>query len=256
VVAGSAVHLAAGAVLERARAVAAALLGVDEDGVRLADGCFAADGVGDRRLSWADVAAACSPGSPYLDPEDTPGLAARRTFTVDHMTYPYGVHAALVDVDQETGHVSVLRYLVAYEIGRAVNPTLVEGQLIGGVAQGLGGALYESFTYDAQGQPQATTFMDYLLPTAEEVPRQIVTAIAEDAPSPNNPLGVKGAGEGGITAVAAAVANAVRDALRLPGAVGSLPLSPQRVAALAADARSSPAGRPPLRPRSAETVPQ
>jgi carbon-monoxide dehydrogenase large subunit/6-hydroxypseudooxynicotine dehydrogenase subunit gamma len=172
------------------------------------------------------------------------------------MTYPYGVHAALVDVDQETGHVSVLRYLVAYEIGRAVNPTLVEGQLIGGVAQGLGGALYESFTYDAQGQPQATTFMDYLLPTAEEVPRQIVTAIAEDAPSPNNPLGVKGAGEGGITAVAAAVANAVRDALRLPGAVGSLPLSPQRVAALAADARSSPAGRPPLRPRSAETVPQ
>ncbi|SDX80339.1 xanthine dehydrogenase, molybdenum binding subunit apoprotein [Modestobacter sp. DSM 44400] len=232
VVGGSAVDLAATAVLERALQVAARVLGVPAEQVRLTGGCFSAIGEPGRRLSWGDVAGACAPGSPHLRPEDTPGLSARRVFAVDHMTYPYGVHVALVDVDRDTGHVEVLRYLVAYEVGRAINPTLVEGQLIGGVAQGLGGALYESFVYDQQGQPQATTFMDYLMPTAEEVPRRVDTLVTEDAPSPGNPLGVKGAGEGGITAVAAATANAVRDALGLTGDVGALPLSPHRVVAL------------------------
>jgi carbon-monoxide dehydrogenase large subunit/6-hydroxypseudooxynicotine dehydrogenase subunit gamma len=118
-------------------------------------------------------------------------------------------------------------------VGRAINPTLVEGQLIGGVAQGLGGALGEEFTYDELGQPQSTTFMDYLMPTAAEVPARVQTVITEDAPSPDNPLGTKGAGEGGITAVAAAVANAVRDALGLSGPVPRLPLNPERVAGLA-----------------------
>jgi carbon-monoxide dehydrogenase large subunit/6-hydroxypseudooxynicotine dehydrogenase subunit gamma len=157
----------------------------------------------------------------------------RRRFEVGHMTYPYGAHVALVEVDPGTGRVEVLRYLVAYEIGRAINPMLVEGQLIGGVAQGLGGALYEQFSYDDAGQPQATTFMDYLIPTAAETPPRVRTVILEDAPSPDNPLGTKGAGEGGITAVGAAVANAVRDALRLTDGVTALPLAPPRVVALA-----------------------
>jgi aerobic carbon-monoxide dehydrogenase large subunit len=133
--------------------------------------------------------------------------------------------------------VEVPRYLVAYEVGRAINPTLVEGQLIGGVAQGLGGAVYERFGYDEAGQPLATTFMDYLIPTAAEVPARVHTVLREDAPSPDNPLGVKGAGEGGITAAGAAVANAVRDALELSGSVGALPLDPARVVALATAAR-------------------
>jgi carbon-monoxide dehydrogenase large subunit/6-hydroxypseudooxynicotine dehydrogenase subunit gamma len=144
------------------------------------------------------------------------------------MTYPYGAHAAVVAVDPGTGQVRVLRYLVAYEVGRAVNPTLVEGQLRGGVAQGLGGALFEEFSYDEAGQPQAISFIEYRMPTAAEVP-PVDLLISTDAPSPGNPLGVMGAGEGGVNAVGAAVANAVRDALGLPGSVGQLPLLPARV---------------------------
>ncbi|MGP4020345.1 xanthine dehydrogenase family protein molybdopterin-binding subunit [Saccharopolyspora sp. 5N708] len=228
VLAGNAVDLAATAVLRRARSVAARMLGVAEDLLEHSGGAFS---FADRSVELGEVAAACAPGSPHLERGSEPGLAARRVFEVDHMTYPYGVHVALVDIDPGTGHVAVPRYLVAYEIGRAINPTLVEGQLIGGVAQGLGGALYENFHYDEQGQPQASTFMDYLMPTATEVPGLVDTIVTEDAPSPDNPLGVKGAGEGGITAAGAALANAVRDALGLRGAVDRLPLSPQWICA-------------------------
>ena len=126
----------------------------------------------------------------------------------------------------------MLRYLVAYEVGRAINPMLVEGQLRGGVAQGIGGALLEEFRYDEAGQPQAITFIEYRLPTAAEIP-PVDVLLCQDAPSPGNPLGVMGAGEGGINAVGAAVANAVRDALGLAGGVGRLPLTPARVCALA-----------------------
>ena len=110
------------------------------------------------------------------------------------MTYPYGVHIAVVEVDPGTGRVQVLRYLVAYEVGRAVNPTMVEGQLRGGAAQGIGGALLEELCYDESGQPTATTFMDYRMPTAAEIP-QIDLLVCEHAPAPGNPLGVRGAGE-------------------------------------------------------------
>lgn len=233
VLSGNAVDLAATAVLDRARTLAATMLGVPETLVEHADGGFSVPTDPDRRVGLGDVARAATPGSPLLDADSTPGLSARRTFHVDHMTYPYGVHVALVEVDRGTGSLSVLRYLVAYEVGKAINPTLVEGQLVGGVAQGLGGAVYENFHYDDQGQPQATTFMDYLMPTAAEVPARVDSVVTEDAPSPDNPLGTKGAGEGGITAVGGAVANAVRDALHLTDDVGGLPLSPRRIVELA-----------------------
>ena len=152
------------------------------------------------------------------------------------MTYPYGAHAAVVEVDPGTGQVRVLRYLVAYEVGRAVNPMLVEGQLRGGVAQGLGGSLFEEFSYDEAGQPQAITFIEYRIPTAAEVP-PVDVLLSQDCPAPGNPLGVMGAGEGGISAVGAAVANAVRDALGLAGGVGQLPLTPARVRRLAEQAQ-------------------
>jgi CO/xanthine dehydrogenase Mo-binding subunit len=239
VVAGSAVQVAALAVVERAREVAARLLEADPRDVALRGGRLAVAGTPSPGLTLGQVAEACRPGSPHLRPGEEPGLAMRRRFEVAHMTYPYGVHVALVEVDPDTGRVEVPRYLVAYEVGRAINPTLVEGQLIGGVAQGLGGAVYERFGYDDAGQPLATTFMDYLIPTAAEVPARVHTVLREDAPSPDNPLGVKGAGEGGISAAGAAVANAVRDALELPGSVGALPLDPARVAGLAARDRQS-----------------
>jgi CO/xanthine dehydrogenase Mo-binding subunit len=156
------------------------------------------------------------------------GLCAEGWFQTDHMNYPYGVHAAVVAVDRGTGAITVERYLVAYDIGKAVNPMLIEGQLVGGVLQGLGGALYEEFRYDERGEPLAVTFADYLLPTAREAP-PVDVLICEDAPSPLNPLGLKGAGEGGASAVGAAVAAAIDAAIGMPGAVTELPVTPQRL---------------------------
>ncbi len=232
VVGGSAVHLAATAVRERAVQLAARMLEAAEEDLDVRDGSVGVRGDPGARVTLADIARAAEPASRYLRPGEPAGLSARRRFEVTHMTYPYGAHAAVVEVDRGTGQVRVLRYLVAYEVGRAVNPMLVEGQLKGGVAQGIGGSLFEEFSYDDAGQPQAITFIEYRIPTAAEVP-PVDVLLSQDAPSPGNPLGVMGAGEGGINAVGAAVANAVRDALGLAGGVGQLPLTPARVRRLA-----------------------
>jgi CO/xanthine dehydrogenase Mo-binding subunit len=144
------------------------------------------------------------------------------------MVYPYGVHAAVVRIDAETGGVVIERYVMAYDIGKAVNPKLVEGQIAGGFAQGVGGALYEEFLYDESGEPLAVTFADYLMPTAREIP-EFSVLLSEDAPSPLNPLGLKGAGEGGVNPVGAAIASAIDDAIGMPGAVTQLPVTPQRL---------------------------
>jgi len=232
VVGGSAVHQAATAVRERAIELAARVLEVAPEDLDLAGGVITVRGDPAARVTLADIARAAAPAGGYLKPGEPAGLSARRRFEVSHMTYPYGAHVAVVEVDTGTGRVRVLRYLVAYEVGRAINPMLVEGQLRGGVAQGIGGALLEEFRYDEAGQPQAITFIEYRLPTAAEVP-PVDVLLSQDAPAPGNPLGVMGAGEGGINAVGAAVANAVRDALGLSGGVGRLPLTPDRVRALA-----------------------
>jgi len=163
--------------------------------------------------------------------EREPGLTAEGWFFTSHMNYPYGVHLAVARVDADTGGVTIERYLVAYDIGRAVNPMLVEGQITGGCAQGVGGALFEEFVYDDRGEPLAVTFADYLMPTSRETP-PIEVIITEDAPSPLNPLGLKGAGEGGINAVGAAIAAAIDEAIGIPGAVTRLPVTPQRLKAL------------------------
>ena len=141
-------------------------------------------------------------------------------------------------IDAETGAVSIERYVIAYDIGRAVNPKLVEAQIVGGFAQGLGGALLEEFLYDENGEPLSVTFADYLMPTAREVP-EISVLVSEDAPSPLNPLGLKGAGEGGTNPVGAAIASAIDDALQRSGAVTQLPVSPQRLKALIKSAASA-----------------
>ncbi len=230
VVGGSAVMLAAKATAEKALRVAAEMLEASSADLRLESGQVRIAGSPGKSLSLGEIAAACEPqGSAAVD--GRPGLGARSTFTVDHMTYPYGVHLAQVEVDPETGGVEIRRYFIAYEVGRAVNPTLVEGQLVGGAAQGIGGALLEEFRYDDSGQPLAATFIDYLEPTAAEIP-QVETLLCEDAPSPDNPLGVKGAGEGGTVGCGAAVTGALEDALGMPGAITALPVSPAQVRAL------------------------
>ncbi len=155
-----------------------------------------------------------------------PGLSADGWFNVAHMTYPYGVQIALATIDRGTGAVAIEKMLIAFDIGRAINPVLVRGQIVGGFAQGLGGALFEEFRYDERGQPLSVTFADYLIPTAREVPK-VDVLITEDAPSTTNPLGIKGAGEGGIAAVGAAIAAAVDDALGDIATVTSLPIKPQ-----------------------------
>jgi carbon-monoxide dehydrogenase large subunit/6-hydroxypseudooxynicotine dehydrogenase subunit gamma len=168
------------------------------------------------------------------DVPEGPGLSYEGRFEADHMVYAFGAHLAVVVVDGDTGGVEVERFVVAYDVGRAVNPMLVEGQLVGGAAQGIGGALFEGFVYDEWGQPLVSSFMDYLMPTVSEIP-MVESIIVEDTPTPLNPLGVRGAGEGGINAVGAAVAAAVDDALGMPGAIRELPVTPAFIRSLTAN---------------------
>jgi carbon-monoxide dehydrogenase large subunit/6-hydroxypseudooxynicotine dehydrogenase subunit gamma len=231
VMAGEATRRAAAKLRSKALATAAQLLQSPPEALELVGGKIVRKHVAQGpSVSLGEIAAALKPGSKFLG-DATPGLAADGWFESAHMNYPYGVHFAVVRIDRETGAVAVERYFVAYDIGKAVNPMLVEGQIAGGAAQGLGGALFEEFRYDARGEPISTTFADYLLPTAREIP-PIDVLISEDAPSPLNSLGVKGAGEGGANAVGAAIAAAIDDALQWPGAVTELPVTPQRLSEL------------------------
>jgi carbon-monoxide dehydrogenase large subunit/6-hydroxypseudooxynicotine dehydrogenase subunit gamma len=231
VMAGEATRIAASKVRAKAIEVAAGLLQRRAEDLDVVDARVTTRG-GDTgpSITLAEIARALAPASP-LRGDREPGLGADGWFFSDHMNYPYGVHIAVVRVDRDTGGVAVERYLVAYDIGRAVNPKLVEGQIAGGFAQGLGGALMEEFSYDERGEPLAVTFADYLMPTAREVPALDVI-ITEDAPSPLNPLGLKGAGEAGVNAAGAAIASAIDDAIGMPGAVTQLPVTPQRLRAI------------------------
>jgi carbon-monoxide dehydrogenase large subunit len=230
VMTGAAARVAALDVRAKAIEVAAELMQQPADGLDIVNGEIARkprDGAAGPSIKLAEIAKALEPGS-KLRGARVPGLSAEGWFYSDHMTYPYGVHIAITKVDRETGATTIERYLIAYDIGRAVNPMLVEGQLAGGFAQGVGGVLFEEFLYDDRGEPLSVSFADYLMPTAREVPALDVL-ISEDAPSPLNPLGLKGAGEGGINAVGAAVAAAIDDAIGIPGAITQLPVSPQRL---------------------------
>lgn len=213
VMTGSAVKIAAEALRERAIALAAPLLQADAQALTLEDGHVISRDSG-AGISLGDIAA-----------QSGEGLFSEGLFKADHMAYPYGIHVAQVSIDKPTCGIKVERYLVAYDVGRAINPMLIEGQIVGAAAQGMGGALLEEFVYDEAGQPLATSFADYLMPTCHEIP-QVDLLLREDAPSPLNPLGVKGAGEGGITAAGAAVAAAVDDALDRAGFVSRLPIAP------------------------------
>lgn len=227
VMTGTATYMAAHELKVKALKAAGELLEVDPSDVVMTEGSFEVTGVPERKVTLAEVARSLEP-TRARSVGMSPSLTGEAWFTTEHMTYPYGVHSAMVRVDEATGGVEVLRFLVAYDIGKAVNPMLVEGQIVGGAAQGLGGALLEEFMYSDTGQPLATSFMDYLLPTATEVP-PVDVLLLEDHPTPLNPLGVKGAGEGGTTAVGAAVAAAIDDALGIHGAVSRLPVSPERL---------------------------
>ena len=220
VMCGEATRLAAGKLRGEALRHAAQLMQTSADALDIVDGVVRRlDGAG-ASMTLAEIAKAAPNG-----------LSAEDTFESTHMVYPYGVHVAAVRIDRDTGGVAVERYVIAYDIGKAVNPRLVEGQIAGGLAQGIGGALLEEFLYDEAGEPLSVTFADYLMPTAREVPACTIL-VTEDAPSPLNPLGLKGAGEGGANPVGAVIASAIDDALGMPGAVTQLPVTPQRLKAM------------------------
>jgi carbon-monoxide dehydrogenase large subunit len=226
---GSAVAKAAAALRTRVLERAAEQLEASADDLEIEGTRVSVRGSPGTGVSLAQLAADAHPGRAAGGDGD-PSLTEEAIFDSPDMSFPYGLHCVAVEVDLETGAVDVQRYVVAYDVGRAINPQLVEGQIVGGVAQGIGGALLEELSYDASGQLVAGSFMDYLLPTAVESP--VVDAlVTEDGPTPLSPLGVKGAGEGGTAAVGAAVANAVSDAVGAE--VHALPLTPERVLRLA-----------------------
>jgi carbon-monoxide dehydrogenase large subunit len=220
ITAGNAAALAATKLVAEARARAAARLGVAEAEVRYARGALEA---GDRRVTLAELAAERR-------------LAADASFEVPKITYAGCACAVVLDVDPETGVITLRRVVVGADVGRAVNPALVDAQLVGGVAFGIGNTLYERLAYDAGGQLVSGTLMDYALPYAADVPE--VDGFYQEVPARTNPLGLRGLGECGNPGLGGAIANAVCDALARPElALTTLPLTPGRVAAaLAADA--------------------
>ncbi|HZT89215.1 MAG TPA: xanthine dehydrogenase family protein molybdopterin-binding subunit [Stellaceae bacterium] len=236
VMTGGAVHAAASKVRAKALDLAGELLQTAPEDLDIADGIVRRrDRPEGPSIALGDIARHLAPDSPSLGNRD-PGLAAEGWFRADHMTYAYGVHIGVVRVDRETGQVTVERFLIGYDIGRAINPMLARGQLAGGFAQGMGGALCEEFVYDAHGEPLCATLLDYALPNARDIP-PVEILLTEDAPSPLNPLGIKSVGEGGITGVGAALAGAIDEAIGNPGAVTELPATRPRVLALLAAAK-------------------
>ncbi|HTP90708.1 MAG TPA: xanthine dehydrogenase family protein molybdopterin-binding subunit [Xanthobacteraceae bacterium] len=231
VMTGGAVNATALKVRDKAIATAARLLQAPPDALDIIDGVVVRRDVKSRgsgpSISLGEIARRLAPASELLDGQ-LPGLSAEAFFHSEHTVFPYGGQFAVVKVDEATGKVTVERLMIAYDVGRAVNPMLLDAQLVGGSIQGVGGALLEEFTYDENGAPLAATFADYLMPTVSETP-PVDVLITEDAPSPNNPLGLKGGGEGGINAVGAVIASAIDDAIGIPGAVTQIPVTPQRL---------------------------
>jgi aerobic carbon-monoxide dehydrogenase large subunit len=238
VTAGSAVHMAAVAVREKVLSVAAHLLETGVEDLELRDGRVEVVGAPGSGMTLREVAEAVSGVPGYAMPGGfEPGLESLQSFLPNALTYGMGCHAVEVEVDAETGGVRILRYVVVNDSGRLINPMIVEGQLVGGTVHGIGNTLYEWMGYDTGAQPLTTTFADYLLASATEVPKIEVHFL--ECPSPLNPLGVKGVGESGCVPAAGAIVAAVENALSPFGVtIGEYPVTPARLFAQIAAARS------------------
>ncbi len=248
VTSGNAVGIAARTVRDKALRLAAELLEVSPTDLELAEGAVRVKGVPGRRLTLGALAAVANPiryaygkeaaeaalklvkprQGPVLAEDAEPGLEARGYYAPPQATFASGCHAAIVEVDPGTGQLTFVKYVAQHDCGTMVNPMVIEGQIHGGVAQGIGGAFYEKLVYDHAGQLLSASFMDFLIPTAAELTEIEVAHL--ETPSPLNPLGVKGVGEAGVIPVAALVAEAVDDALAPFGVrVREMPLSPDRI---------------------------
>jgi aerobic carbon-monoxide dehydrogenase large subunit len=243
VVAGNAVRQAAAIVRRQAQELAAELLEAAAADVELADGAARVRGApgtavplgqlailanplryafGEQAEAAARLGRSLSASGAALEEGAAPGLNAVSYYSPPAGAYGFGMHAAVVEIDEDTCDLRVLRYVIVHDCGRVINPLVVEGQVQGGFAQGLGGAFYERLAYDETGQLLNASFMDFLIPYATEVPSPEIHHT--ETPSPVNPLGIKGVGEAGVIPVSATIANAVSDALGRP--VDRMPLSP------------------------------
>ncbi|MBA3691136.1 MAG: molybdopterin-dependent oxidoreductase, partial [Actinobacteria bacterium] len=237
---GSSVFERSNEVLAKARRLAAHLLEVDEADVRQSDGGFHPAGAPDRPVTWRQLAEMAA------NPPDgeEPGLVAQGMFREAGSTFPFGAHVAVVEVDIETGDVRLVRHVAVDDCGRILNPLLVDGQVHGGLAQGVAQALFEEVRYDEVGNPMTSTFTGYQIPSAAELPW--FETHHTETPTPLNPLGAKGIGESATIGSTPAVQNAVVDALSHLGVRHmDLPLSPERVwsAVRAAAEAGGPADR-------------
>jgi aerobic carbon-monoxide dehydrogenase large subunit len=234
VVAGNAVNEAAKVVREKIFRLAAEHFECDEADLVLADGQVSVAGVPGKAVRLGELALKANPMRGAVRPGSEPGLEATRYFGPPRGATASGVHAMLIELDPETFSVDILKYVVVHDCGTVINPLILAGQIRGGVAQGIGNAFYEQLVFDEQGQLLTVSLADYLLPTALDVPR--IELEHTLTTSPLNPLGIKGAGEAGAIPVGALFAQAIEDALDLPGKgveLVEIPLSPHRLWKLA-----------------------
>jgi len=227
--AGSSALIAGASVRQQIVALAARVLGVVESDIDVEDGRAIARGGNKPSIAFAELARAAQgmPGFSFAAGQ-TPGLEHTAYFTPPQASYCNGTHVAEVEVDPFTGGVKLVRYTVGHDSGNIINPLVVDGQVQGGVAHGVGNALFEWMKYDRDGQPLTTTFQDYLLPGALDLPSCAIEHV--ETPNPLNPLGVKGAGEGGTIPAPAAIISAVEDALSPFGVrFAEMPLTPDRI---------------------------
>ncbi|TFV58310.1 xanthine dehydrogenase family protein molybdopterin-binding subunit [Geodermatophilus sp. DF01-2] len=252
VMSGNAIALAARGVREKALRIAADVLEADPEDLEISDGVVQVRGTPGASIPLRTVAVLSNPlryafdeaakqatqfavqakdDEPPVSPGDAPGLEHRDYYSPIRSTFASGAHAAIVEIDPATWEIDVVKYAVVHDCGNVVNPMIVEGQVHGGVAQGVGGALYERMAYDSDGQLQNASFMDFLMPYASEVPDVVIDH--QQTPSPLNPLGIKGAGEAGVIPGSAALASAIEDAVGRR--ITSMPISPTELYDLVRD---------------------
>ena len=256
VMSGSAIHLAALRAREKALRIAADALEAAVEDLEIVDGVVSVKGAPESSIALGTVAVLSNPlryafdeaskaatqfsvgdpGKPPVAEGDEPGLEGKDFYSPPRATFASGMHAVIVETDPDTAEIRIVKYAVVHDCGNVVNPMIVEGQIHGGVAQGVGGALYERMAYDESGQLLNASFMDFLMPYVTEVPEHIDIDHLE-TPSPLNPLGIKGAGEAGVIPGSAALAAAIEDAEGIT--ITAMPISPSELFALRAAAQSA-----------------
>jgi CO/xanthine dehydrogenase Mo-binding subunit len=242
VVAGSAIHEAAAKVRTKILKVASAHLNTPEEELELADGKVFVSDIPHQQVSLGELALMSNPLRGAVEPGTEPGLEATDYFGPKMGATAAGSHAMIVEVDPETMMVEIKRYVVVHDCGKVINPLIVDGQVHGGVAQGIGNAFYEQLVFDDFGQIINASFMDFLLPTAMDVPR--IDVGHHETPSPLNPLGTKGTGEAGAIPAAPLFLQAVEDAFSdvVELEINEIPISPSRLWELSEETKQKLSG--------------